>query len=62
MTDRPEVRELPVLAGTALDDALNDLAWELRGTDDQHATARYRRDLLRTLGRQAIEEAIACRA
>lgn len=62
MTDRPEVRELPILAGDALDDALNDLAWELRGADDQHATARYRRDLLRALGRQTIEEATACRA
>lgn len=62
MTDRPEVRDWPALSGDALDDALNDLAWDLRGADDQHASARYRRDLLRVLGRQAIEEAVACRA
>jgi len=61
MTDRPEVRELPMVAGDALDDVLNDLAWELKGADDQHATARYRRELLRRLGKHAIEEAMQCR-
>ena len=38
------------------DDALNDFAWSLGGTDDQHATARYRRELVRRLGRRAIDE------
>jgi len=60
MTDRPEVRELPMLSGDALADALNDLAWELQGTDDQHASARYRRDLLRNLGKRTVEEALQC--
>ncbi|MBT3533962.1 MAG: carbon monoxide dehydrogenase [Rhodospirillaceae bacterium] len=38
------------------DTALNDFAWSLGGTDDQHATARYRRELVRRLGRRAIDE------
>ena len=38
-----------------LDDALNDLAWALGGGDDIHATARHRRQLVRHLGKQAIE-------
>ncbi len=40
-----------------VDDAtLNDFAWSLGGTDDQHASARYRRELVRRLGRRALEE------
>lgn len=61
MTDRPHVCEWDDLGGTALDDALNALAWELEGYDDIHATARYRREILRRLGRQVIEEAKSCR-
>ncbi|MHA1570776.1 MAG: FAD binding domain-containing protein, partial [Alphaproteobacteria bacterium] len=61
MADRPEVRTWPILDGDALDDALNDFAWELRGGDDQHASARYRRDLVRTLGRRTVEGALSCR-
>jgi len=38
------------------DAALNDFAWALGGADDQHATARYRRELVRRIGRQVIEE------
>ena len=54
--DRPEVRSWTGLEGSAIDDALNAFAWELGGSDDIHATARYRRALVRHLGRQAIEE------
>ncbi|MEM7400283.1 MAG: carbon monoxide dehydrogenase, partial [Pseudomonadota bacterium] len=43
-----------------LDDALNEFAWSLDARDDLHATARYRRDLVRQLGRKTIEEAWAC--
>ncbi len=57
LSDRPEVRTWPRLDGEALDAALHDLAWELGGIDDQHASARYRRELLRRLGRRAVEEA-----
>lgn len=62
MTDRPEIRNLGNLRSDEYDDALNDLAWALHGMDDQHASARYRRDLVRTMGRKTIEEAIQCRA
>ncbi|MEM7749618.1 MAG: FAD binding domain-containing protein [Pseudomonadota bacterium] len=57
--DRPEVRDLPLLEGTELDDALNGLAWSLDCQDDLHATASYRRHLIRTLGKQAVLEAVA---
>jgi 2-furoyl-CoA dehydrogenase FAD binding subunit len=62
VADRPEVRTWPALEGGALDDALNDFSWALGGHDDQHATARYRRELVRRLGRRAVEKAMACRA
>jgi 2-furoyl-CoA dehydrogenase FAD binding subunit len=62
VADRPTARDFPILNGTALDDALNQFAWELQAGDDIHATARYRRDLVRRLGRQVLEEAAACRA
>jgi 2-furoyl-CoA dehydrogenase FAD binding subunit len=57
VADRPVVREVGALADDALDDALNELAWDLGAADDAHATAHYRRSLVRTLGRQAVEEA-----
>ena len=62
VADRPAVREWLALEGDALDDALNAFAWELGGYDDIHATAKYRRRLVRRLGRQVIEEARACRS
>jgi len=40
---------------------LNGFAWELGVGDDVHATARYRRDLVRRLGRKVLEEAASCR-
>ena len=61
VADRVEARDWPVLGGDALDDALNALAWELGGYTDIHATARYRRQLIRRIGRRTIEEALACR-
>ena len=61
MTDRPEIRDLGQLRNDDIDDALNDLAWALHGTEDQHASARFRRDLVRSLGRKTIEEAAECR-
>ncbi len=61
VAEAPEVREWPMLSGTALDDALNDLAWSLDARDDQLASARYRRELVRTLGRKTVLEAASCR-
>ena len=57
VADRPTVREWDGLEGGALDDALNAFAWDLGGYDDIHATARYRRELVRRIGRKAVEEA-----
>ena len=57
MADRPAVMEWDMLDGAGLDDALNAFAWELGGYDDLHASAKYRRQLVRRLGRRVIEEA-----
>jgi 2-furoyl-CoA dehydrogenase FAD binding subunit len=62
VADKPTVRTWPPLADGELDDALNDFAWDLGGTDDAHATAAYRRELVRRLGRRVIEEAKNARA
>ncbi|MGI9521835.1 MAG: FAD binding domain-containing protein [Hyphomicrobiaceae bacterium] len=61
-SDRPETCELGVMSGKDLDDSLNAFAWSLNCQDDLHATARYRRQLIRALGRKTIEEALACRS
>ena len=61
VADKPTVREWEMLDGSALDDALNEFAWDLGGYDDIHATARYRRELVRRLGKRVIEEAKSCR-
>ncbi len=57
VADKPTIVEWGNIAGDELDDALNAFAWELGGYDDVHATARYRRELVRRLGRRVIEEA-----
>ena len=58
VADIPTARALPLPGdGSALDDALNDFAWALNARDDLHGTARYRRDLVRRLGRAVIEDA-----
>ena len=62
VADRPVARDFPVLDGAALDDALNGFAWELDAGTDMHATARYRRDMVRALGRRVLQEAATCRA
>ena len=60
-SDRPHVVEFPPLQGDALAERLNALAWSLPFDDDHHASARYRRDLVRILGRQTVETAMQCR-
>ena len=59
-SDRPHVTDFPPLAGEALAERLNALAWSLPFDDDHHASARYRRDLVRILGRQTVEAAMRC--
>lgn len=60
--DKPHVREWPLLEGSAMDDALNALAWDLEFASDRQASARARRDLVRTLGRRAILDALGRRS
>lgn len=57
VADRPTARDWPRLEGAALDEALNAFAWDLGGDDDQHASATYRRSLVRRLGRAVVEDA-----
>ena len=54
----PATRDFARLEGDALDDALNAFAWELDARDDVHATARYRRDLVRMIGRDLVREVL----
>jgi 2-furoyl-CoA dehydrogenase FAD binding subunit len=58
VADMPTARDFPRLEGSALDDALNGLAYELDARDDVHATARYRRDLVRMIGRDLMREVL----
>lgn len=58
MAGRPSIREFT--AGVDPTDAMNALAWELEGYEDQHASSRMRRDLLRRVGPAVIEEALQC--
>lgn len=58
LTDTPTVREFSEFADDPLDRDLNDFAWDLGGADDIHATARYRREMVRRLGKTVIREAL----
>jgi 2-furoyl-CoA dehydrogenase FAD binding subunit len=62
VADKPEIRDIPATDDQAVADALNAFAWELDARDDLHATARFRRELVRQMGRATIEEARRCRA
>jgi 2-furoyl-CoA dehydrogenase FAD binding subunit len=53
VADRPIIRELDDVS----EDALRDFAAELDARDDLHATADYRRALVRKIGAQTIAEA-----
>ena len=57
VADRPTAVNLPLLAGSALEDALNELAWSLDAKDEPQASALLRRQLVRTLGLQAVVQA-----
>jgi 2-furoyl-CoA dehydrogenase FAD binding subunit len=59
VADMPVAREFDSLDGSALDDALNAFAYDLDARDDFHATARYRRDLVRMIGRELIAEVMS---
>lgn len=55
--DVPRVTDWP--DGSDFDDRLNDLAWSMDARSDLHASARYRRDLVRKLGRQTVTKVLA---
>jgi 2-furoyl-CoA dehydrogenase FAD binding subunit len=59
VADTPVVREFPRLEASALDDALNLFAYELDARDDVHASARYRRDLVRMIGADLVREVLS---
>ena len=60
VADTPAVYDWEALDGEPLDAALNDLAWELGGYTDIHASAAYRRELVRRLGKKTILRARQC--
>ncbi|HET8790092.1 MAG TPA: FAD binding domain-containing protein [Modicisalibacter sp.] len=53
VADRPVMRTLS--RGEGLADALNEFAWSLNAQDDAHASAIYRRHLVRELGIRLID-------
>lgn len=59
VADQPAVTEWPRSAESNLSALLNDFAWQLDAQDDQHATAKYRRHLIRQLGLKTIKTAIS---
>ena len=62
MAERPAVRRIAAPDTSGMHDAIGDLAWELEGYEDIHASARMRRDLLRRIGPVVAEEARRCAA
>lgn len=60
--DRPVHRRWPLEHGEALDDAINDFAWELDAASDAQASAPFRRHLVRNLAPRVIARAEACRS
>lgn len=61
VADRPRVIEWERLTGDALTDAINDFAWSLEAQDDAHASAAYRRHLVRGLAPRVLALADARR-
>lgn len=56
VADAPVAVTWPDLDLETLDEKLNALAWRLGGYDDIHASARYRRELIRRAGAKLIRE------
>jgi 2-furoyl-CoA dehydrogenase FAD binding subunit len=61
VADRPLARELPLPGNDGVVDALDRFANDLDARDDLHATANYRRELVRRLGLATLQKAAACR-
>ena len=62
VADRPAARRATIDRAAAAKDIFESLAFELKGYDDLHASARLRRDLLRRIGPVVVEEALRCAA
>jgi 2-furoyl-CoA dehydrogenase FAD binding subunit len=62
MSGAPVARRVALDGAAAVKDAIAELAAELEGYEDLHASAAMRRDLLRNLAPLAIEEAQKCAA
>jgi 2-furoyl-CoA dehydrogenase FAD binding subunit len=56
VADRPVRKRWKRSDAIAWDAELNDFAWSLGARDDPHASARYRRDLVRNVGRKVLAE------
>jgi 2-furoyl-CoA dehydrogenase FAD binding subunit len=62
VADRPATRRAAIDRAAEAKDIFEALAFELKGYDDLHASARLRRDLLRRIGPVVVEEALRCAA
>jgi 2-furoyl-CoA dehydrogenase FAD binding subunit len=62
VADRPAARRAAIDCAAGARDIFESLAFELKGYDDLHASARLRRDLLRRIGPVVVEEALRCAA
>jgi 2-furoyl-CoA dehydrogenase FAD binding subunit len=62
VADRPAARRARIDSAAAARDILESLAFELKGYNDLHASARLRRDLLRRVGPAVVEEVLRCGA
>ena len=63
VTDTPRCIEIGAeLSSVDVVERIGHLAWELGGYDDVHASARYRRDLVRRIAPKLIGEVRACSA
>ncbi|ETF02973.1 carbon monoxide dehydrogenase [Advenella kashmirensis W13003] len=59
VADKPMVVEWERRDSASFGQKLNDLAWQLDAQDDQHASAAYRRHLVRELGQSTIDTALS---
>ncbi len=56
LAEKPTVQTFEDSSAEALEEALNAFAWRLGGADDIHASARYRREMVRRLGYNLLRE------
>lgn len=56
VADRPAILDLKATQVPELEEHLNAFAWSLGASDDIHASASYRRELVRRLGKKMVNE------